>query len=979
MANIKRKYSFPNVSINEKIVGPDQFISSWRNMIGVAAPFSRGPLLATITSRQELVALFGEDRSLGSTFVRQAILQGATNFTISRVLPTPKPARSAISFQSVAPLSSPAIVGNGDRRTIGIKLDFSAIGNPVITGPYAVFVDGSGNPVEEIKTNTTDFLEDLDFEGIGYLNFYTHSYDEVRGEADQQSYIVPTTGYTVASSSITNGITAGVKLITFNKNAVGAPKFSKLYPGCRLSYDNPNPAPPVGQEYLPAGVVKSHAFTLDNDPEKWGVFVELTSTIADVGNTSLKVVPPVMTSTSDWGRVITVSFNGYAGSVLPNAVYLKEDGRDVKSLEIMTRANQESKESILGYLFISDSQLASGSTADRKFPITYIKLDELGNYSLEETGVEVTFPKGNIIPNRSFSVSIMKDSIVLGESEEGEHDSTRAFRPGINVSVILNSLKDALYSNPTLSDIIDNVDVSINQLPYSLNYTTNNVGIYGNNILYKVTRVLGGIAPVNPAPGDENGEDVKDLRFMDGDTPLHNGTVQAFIGGENGTTTADLVIYAADALNTPLVYIRAISPGVFGNNISISIKRINKGRFDLEVQEILPSGTNRTSLANEVYTLSNYSIDTASGLYPETLDSKMIRAYFIPLLDLEGEEIPLEILDLSPARIAPIIRDGEANLSSTSKLNVNYIGESRLTNVRLSGGSEPAEVNDFISEQSYIEAIERLEEEDVAFISAPGLVAGDVRYTQAISTLISQAENSTTANGLRIAVLAAPPRLTKSRAELISREYGSSRLVIVGGWTNLSSERSVSVRPVGPEGVYLGRLSTEDTYISPASSYSGKSLFGIRSVDTRGDLDSLETYTINNIEMLFFDKPTNSIKFLNGRTSAKDLNNRWVSIRRQSDHLIMTLFANLQWARSSPNNSEIRARVAAACDAILKSELRRGAISGANPTVINSSDPLRIAQGYMDIIIEWSPVFPADYIDVNITRSISSSFSLFVG
>ena len=131
--------------------------------------------------------------------------------------------------------------------------------------------------------------------------------------------------------------------------------------------------------------------------------------------------------------------------------------------------------------------------------------------------------------------------------------------------------------------------------------------------------------------------------------------------------------------------------------------------------------------------------------------------------------------------------------------------------------------------------------------------------------------------------------------------------------------------------------------------------------------------------MLFFDKPTNSIKFLNGRTTAKDLNNRWVSIRRQSDHLIMTLFANLQWARSSPNNSEIRARVAAACDAILKSELRRGAISGANPTVINSSDPLRIAQGYMDIIIEWSPVFPADYIDVNITRSISSSFSLFVG
>ena len=65
-----QQYSFPNVSVRETIIGPTQFTSTWRNVIGVAAPFTKGPLLSKISSRQELVSLYGEDNALGSIALR---------------------------------------------------------------------------------------------------------------------------------------------------------------------------------------------------------------------------------------------------------------------------------------------------------------------------------------------------------------------------------------------------------------------------------------------------------------------------------------------------------------------------------------------------------------------------------------------------------------------------------------------------------------------------------------------------------------------------------------------------------------------------------------------------------------------------------------------------------------------------------------------------------------------------------------------
>ena len=90
---ITKKYSFPSINVTEVVRGPINENIPWRNVIGVAAPFSKGPKLARISnSRKDFIALFGEDQSLGSVFVQQAMLQGASEFVISRVLPENKSA-----------------------------------------------------------------------------------------------------------------------------------------------------------------------------------------------------------------------------------------------------------------------------------------------------------------------------------------------------------------------------------------------------------------------------------------------------------------------------------------------------------------------------------------------------------------------------------------------------------------------------------------------------------------------------------------------------------------------------------------------------------------------------------------------------------------------------------------------------------------------------------------------------------------------
>ena len=143
-------------------------------------------------------------------------------------------------------------------------------------------------------------------------------------------------------------------------------------------------------------------------------------------------------------------------------------------------------------------------------------------------------------------------------------------------------------------------------------------------------------------------------------------------------------------------------------------------------------------------------------------------------------------------------------------------------------------------------------------------------------------------------------------------------------------------------------------------------------------MDYLDKVTLSRIECLYLDPVIKTFKFLNGRTTAANLDDKWLSINRISDYLVMGLFKNLQWARSQPNNAALRNRVASACDAFLATTKLAGWIQDYSPTICNDSNNSvqDIARGKLNVIISYIPVFPADYINVNLIRTFSNEFSL---
>lgn len=133
--------SYPNISFGRSIIGPQPTTRPWRDELGVAGEFSRGPVdsAVIINNRQDFAQLFGEDSSSGSLFVQQAMAQGATNFVISRAVPDASPSKAVLKFGSsnpnIAPQIGYSVLGNSlvpspNRYTTGLTLNMDYIGAP---------------------------------------------------------------------------------------------------------------------------------------------------------------------------------------------------------------------------------------------------------------------------------------------------------------------------------------------------------------------------------------------------------------------------------------------------------------------------------------------------------------------------------------------------------------------------------------------------------------------------------------------------------------------------------------------------------------------------------------------------------------------------------------------------------------------------------------------------------------------------------
>lgn len=921
-SGIQPNYAFPNVSFRESVVGPLPFSPEWRNAIGVAGVFSRGPAVTRIRNRSDFAYLYGEDDSKGAIFIRQAMLQGANDFIISRVMPTSKPASGTLFLQSGIGTISEAYVASGNSRTVGMTFTGSYIGSPVI--PLGSYIGA--------KITTEEFTEVTipGFQGVGLFDFRVI-------EKLTPSTISPSTAIPIQTVVTTS--TDNVQLITLTGTA-GETLKNSAKPGLVLKSTTATTG-------YPAGGLKIVSYPFEIATNTYAVYAEGVVSAPAPSALITVTIEASSTSAPDY-FVLSVGYRSSDGAILPISA--------VESRNYITAGRAES--------FMTVNVNLKTSQA-----ITFLEEKTNGQYGKSATGIQLAIGNDStstteLVPSSTFSVPVIKGKITVGETDTTAlnfPNTSLAFDTGIAAVEILSLLKTKIDNNGILSRLMDEVVINDSLLPYSLSFTTPFQGLEANRVLFKLSRTVGAGTPT-------------DILFG-GSGALYNQLI-AFSSGQDAMGTAELFLY--DLNGNPLIYIQALSPGSYGNSIRVTVRPQAPGKFRIEVTDE-KSNTYVVPINPESFTLSNYSVDPATGMYAETLDSNLIRAYFLPVVNSGGEAIAKSTYDVTPQRVAPPIQALALSATVDNPLHPSHRGTAYLKDIYMTGGSQPSSFSlEGPAEDDYVEAVRRLEESDCAIISLAGVTVSDARYERAITELLVQAERSSTLNGLRIAVISAPPKLSESRAATLTTGISSARAVIVSGWNTLTGTRYLGTNSLSPEGYYCGTLSGISPHVSPASVSAGRSIVGPISVDTKNTPQYLDGITRSRIEALYYDPGLKMFKFLNGVTSSSDPFERYISIRRLQDQIIMDLYQNLQWVRSSPNTRSQRSRVATACDAYLKRLQRDEVIYAFQPTICDESNNsiTEMSSGKMNIRLTYTPVYPADFIRVQVTRDLSTEFSV---
>ena len=938
MVNSSSQYSFPSMRINYSVESPTPLNTDWRNTIGVVAPFSRGPQLSSVKNYSDFVALFGDDDSVGSVVVRQAVAQGATNFVISRVTPVISPAGSTIPLSAPNnPTTIEATTGSGAARTIGVSLDFNYVGQPRFlpgrgTG-YTTYSNGAYvNEVVYSVSNPVAFSPD--YSGLGKIDGRLVETIDLGA-----SYFTQNEALDLVVSGIAVAGANAVKLVTFDKYATNADALKDyIRPGLRVV--------PSGETGLTiTSVLNVASYVYEVNSTTWGFLVKGAVTAVSNGP---EVVRITRLANEDEGYKYIFGFN-----FVVDPETNKESDASFKQA-----AN---KYRIAGYTDSFIAVLASTTSTS--------SIDFYSGATVVPSGL--TFTLGSASTNHvyiaepfAFSVSVLKVKLLLGETnlaQANPENTSKAFAPGTPVSSIIKGLQDKILRNAPLNKIFSEVRANTDQFPNSLTFSTRGNNGDLNGVTYQLNQFAVGQA--------------SDIQYNVGEANAY-GEPQSLTGGLNKIVPASTYLY--DNTGAPIVFIQALSPGLIGNEIFVTVTQVGNGEFNLYVEHI-PKSSKVTPIPSETFALNNYGADKVNGLYVETKSSKLIRAYFIPYIEYRNVKVPDAILARTPARLAGVSTaiSGQSNLTSVS-VHPSNRGLATLKRIPLTGGNEPANYTQNIPIEDYLAAAKRLEDQDVAFLTAPGLTIGDSRYEDLFQELYSQSIRSTAYNGLRFLVAAAPKQLTSSRAQQLAVGFAAYPAVIIGGWSSFLGAREKGQNAVSPEGYYLGVLATTSPEISPASNFTVGAIAGVKSVDTTSDLNTLHEITNAQVELLHFNPATNSFKFLNGRSTSNDPNYLWISHLRIQHHISSTIFNNLQWALSSSNTPTLWAQISQSVDAILKNFVRSGIITNFEPTVVGASNNTStdLVSGKLNIRVAYTPPFPADYHQYDIRRVVYSELIL---
>ncbi|MGG6283675.1 phage tail sheath C-terminal domain-containing protein [Leptolyngbya sp. AN03gr2] len=1091
MTNTPR-YSFPNISFDERIVGPLPSETSWRSRVGVAGVFRRGPRGAVrINNRQDFNSLFAEDNSPGAIFVRQLMLQGVTDITISRAVP--EPSKSTIEFAAPGLIESQeAQIGylgnlveydqqNRPIKTTGLEMRLAYVGNALASNP------GAGSLTVKAQSQlSTDFQ----FEGKANIDLYVEDYLEgsqalTLAQAYNAGYSSSHTATTRIELSV--GQTGLANSLPLSHSQAPTDGTTVLFPsGVWINFVTDLGSSALTYTVLEPGTIDTgdigysiKALQLTSIPSQLNQFSQISASgilflaAGSVSPTQAGVEIPVIAMPTQAGISAPTIATGsvlsptsiltneatvqvaqstqitnigwvFVDNTLPGNASLVANlkpGRVLQSITGNTFQHSVFGETRPGLLIMSTPAptgqigqfrvLVQGSVGNSSvsapvrlvetpeniyvFSSRYQSVDEqtfrydqlnpiiarfpnssgvlvdsffivregylntgykhqflfedLSEIFALDSGIELDIPpiagfgKVAFVEGISYRIPIARAFAKIGSAQENGSE----LLTGTLASDLFRMLRTEALVNSTIGSLIEEIEIGDTLPPVSMKLTSRFTGAEANRLTVQFARTTSS-SPALPS----------DLSFTRGNQTVSFTTgetgVFAFTGGQQGSEPAYLDLY--DVSGNPLVRILAVSDGAYGNNVKVSITPNDQGQFSLFVIDE-DSSSYQNTVTSDVLTLSTREVDPSTGLFFGSANSRVVRAYYLPYL--RGyQQLTDSELNRVPMRVAPLLegRNGPIRSVKQTIFSRSYQGAAYLQNLPLRNGFDGPTQLSGQTAQAIKRAVQTLESEDIAILGVPGVIAGDQQYASVIEEVLGQINRATPTTGLRRAIIQAPRRLSASQAKILAASLNNPRITMVAGYISMVGVPGSNNVP--SDGIYAGILASNRPSVSPASASEGSIPSGILSVDTPSSPPYLDELTRAGVEVLYYDGGLKIYKFLNGLSTAIGSNDNYVSIRQTGDQILQDLYLNLLWVRSNQNTPALRSQVATAVDAYFQSKVRDNWIAGFRPTVCGNSNntPETIARRELNISIFYTPIFPADYINVGIRREVNDSLTL---
>lgn len=447
--------------------------------------------------------------------------------------------------------------------------------------------------------------------------------------------------------------------------------------------------------------------------------------------------------------------------------------------------------------------------------------------------------------------------------------------------------------------------------------------------------------------------------------PYTNLDVQTMSGGIDGPRNAVLDFYPSVG-TIPILRIISASAGRWGNNIKVKLKSLGVGKYSISVKDYDSSSYN-PSIADEFY---NVDLLAEGAIAPDgqlnvLANSNLIKAYFLPAT--AGLTDQNYYKSLTPQRLSPA---NNSITDTTDPRNPSNYGPIYLAGVDKEGFSlEGGYDGPQITEDDYIKALNLLKDSPVHIILTPGIWAS----SKVRSHLISVAEAGTELEGLKIAVLNAPPSLNPSQAKQVSKGLDSRRAVMVAGWSTYAGQPNSPRFGVSPDAFYAGKLASLPFQVSPNARTSAGSLLGVTEVDIQkyNSMYSLQQYTDAKLEILTLDPQVEAFFFVNGRTLSSSSAWDKVIIRRTYDVIRADIYNNMLQYRSEPHTKLLRKQIATSINAYMAGLARNGKIANFGGCICDDSNnpPNSYLTGELNVYISFLPLYAADYINISISRN----------